>query len=85
VACFIFRRSWCRRKWAPPVTDTTLLADNVYISEFDEDIPDYPLLSRINGMLYDAVFETKEVEGLRQECLRVKSFAYESSRLEGAR
>ena len=60
-------------KWTPPVTQTTSLAENVIISEFTEDIPAYPLLSRINGKYYDAVFETDEVEGLRAECLRVKS------------
>jgi hypothetical protein len=71
------------RKWTPPVTETASLADNVIISEFDEDITDYPLLSRINGMLYDAVFETDELEGLRQECLRVKSFAANGLALKG--
>jgi hypothetical protein len=43
------------------------------IAEFDEEIPDYPMLSRINGMLYDAVFESTEVDALRTECLRVQS------------
>jgi hypothetical protein len=38
-------------KWIPPVTETISLADNVYISKFDEDIADFPLLSRIGGIL----------------------------------
>jgi hypothetical protein len=70
-------------KWTPPVTQTTYLADDVIISEFTEDIPDYPLLSRINGKYYDAVFETNEIEGLRQECLRVKAFAANPLALKG--
>jgi hypothetical protein len=45
--------------------------------------PDYPLLSRICGKYYDAVFETDEVEGLRGECLRVKSFAASPLALKG--
>ncbi|HEY5884084.1 MAG TPA: hypothetical protein VIT88_05320 [Pyrinomonadaceae bacterium] len=63
------------RKWNSPITESTPIPDDVIISEFDEDIPDYPLLSRINGKYHDAVFEANELEGLRQECLRVKSFA----------
>ena len=63
------------RKWTPPVNETASLADNVVISEFDGDIPNYPMLSRINGMLSDAVFAPDQVDLLRQECLRVKSFA----------
>jgi hypothetical protein len=43
------------------------------IAEFDEEIPDYPMLSRISGEYYDAVFEKDEVEPLRGECLRAKS------------
>jgi hypothetical protein len=42
------------------------------ISDFDEEIPDYPMLSRIRGYHYDAVFEADELERLRQECLKVK-------------
>ena len=70
-------------KWIPPVTETMSLADNVMPSEFDEDITDFPMLSRICGILWDAVFEANEVEGLRQECLRVKSFATNPLALKG--
>jgi hypothetical protein len=43
------------------------------LSEFDEEISGYPLLSRINGIYRDAVFESDEIGTLRQECLQVKS------------
>ena len=41
------------------------------ISEFDEDIPGLPMISRINGVYYDAVFEAHEVEVLEQEVKRL--------------
>jgi len=53
------------------------------IAEFDEDIPDYPMLSRINGMLHDAVFESTEVGALRTECLRVQSQTTNERALSG--
>jgi hypothetical protein len=37
------------------------------IMEFEEDIPGLPLLSRIDGVYRDAVFEANEVDLLEQE------------------
>ncbi len=58
-------------------------AQNNFISGFDEEIPDYPMLSRIDNILHDAIFEGDEVEQLRQECLRVKSGTTNVSALRG--
>jgi hypothetical protein len=48
-------------------------AQTHFIGGFDEEIPDYPMLSRMDDILHDAIFEGDEVEQLRRECLRVKS------------
>jgi hypothetical protein len=48
-------------------------AEHNFIGGFDEDMPSYPMLSRIDNILHDAVFEGDEVEQLREECLRVKA------------
>jgi|SRR5687768_8007952 len=53
------------------------------LDEFEEEIPGYPMLSRINGVYYDAVFESQEVETLRQECMRVKSSTSNPIALKG--
>jgi hypothetical protein len=53
--------------------------------EFDEEIPSYPMLSRIVGGRYDIVFEADEVERLREECLRVKSQTSNAVALKGIR
>src|ERR1043165_28972 len=42
---------------------------------FQQSIPDYPMLSRIFDMYEDYVFTPEEVEMLREECLKEKSFA----------
>jgi hypothetical protein len=42
---------------------------------FQQSIPEYPMLGRIFDMYEDYVFTPEEVERLREECLRVKSFA----------
>ena len=52
--------------------------------EFEEEIPGYPMLSRINGIYRDAVFERSEVEVLRQECLQLKSHTSNPIALKGA-
>ncbi|MGH9971109.1 MAG: hypothetical protein ACREBG_25400 [Pyrinomonadaceae bacterium] len=57
------------RKWAD---QNPLQAQNSIVAEFSEEISEYPMLSRIRGYLFDAVFESDEVEQLRQECLRVR-------------
>lgn len=41
---------------------------------FQQSIPNYPMLGRIFDMYEDYVFTPEEVERLREECLRVKSF-----------
>ena len=59
---------------------------NIVISEFDESEPrlkEYPMLSRIRGILHDAVFEVDEVEPLRQECIRVKTLTTDKVALRG--
>ena len=43
------------------------------LTEFDEEIPGFPMLSRIRGPFHDAVFEADDVNALRQECLQVQS------------
>ncbi len=51
-------------------------SQSILISEFDENDPqlkEYPMLSRICGIHYDAIFETDEIEQLCQECLRLKA------------
>ncbi len=57
------------RKWAD---QNPLQAQDSIVGEFSEEIAEYPMLSRVRGYLYDAVFEVDEVEQLRQECLRVR-------------
>lgn len=53
------------------------------LSEFDEQIPGYPMLSRIRGPYHDAAFESDEVEHLRQECLRVQAGTSNAVALSG--
>ena len=43
------------------------------ITEFDEEVPGLPMLSRINGLYLDAVFEANEVDLLEQEVKRLLS------------
>jgi len=38
------------------------------VGEFSGEVPGYPMLSRIRGYLYDAIFEANEVSVLREEC-----------------
>jgi hypothetical protein len=44
-----------------------------YPAELKAKISAYPMLSRIRGYLYDAVFETEEIRRLHQECRLVKA------------
>jgi hypothetical protein len=58
----------------------------VSISEFDSDdaaLKNYPMLSRISGVLDDAVFESEEVDRLRQECLQVRANTSNVAALSG--
>ena len=43
------------------------------LTEFDEDIVGFQMLSRIRGPYHDAVFQVDELEALRNECLHVQS------------
>ncbi len=43
------------------------------VAAFDEVIPGFPMLSRINAPDHDVVFKVNEIEDLRLECLRVKA------------
>jgi hypothetical protein len=58
-------------KWAAEHPEEA--AKGNYIDGFSEELPDYPLLSRIHSYLDDAIFEGDEIRQLRDECLRVKS------------
>lgn len=53
------------------------------VTEFDEDISEFPILSRIRSPFRDVVFELNEVEDLRAECLRVKARTSNSEALRG--
>ncbi len=53
------------------------------LTELDEEIPGFPMLSRIRGPFHDAAFELDEVEGLRNECLRVQSDTSNALALRG--
>lgn len=57
--------------------------DSLRPIEFDGEIEGFPMLSRICGYLYDAIFEADEVEQLRRECLRVKSMTSNLLALQG--
>ena len=39
--------------------------------EFSSPVPEYPMLSRINGVYFDAVFQSDEVQALEDECIRL--------------
>jgi len=56
-----------------------------FLTEFDEEIPGFSMLSRIRGPFHDAVFEADEVNALRQECLQVQPKTSNSMALEGMR
>jgi hypothetical protein len=68
------------RKWAE---ENPLQARDSIVAEFSKEIADYPMLSRIRGYLYDAVFEGHEVEDLRKECLRVRKIAHDEKAKRG--
>jgi hypothetical protein len=55
----------------------------VVLGEFDDEIPDFPLLSRIRGPYHDAVFEVNEIDDLREECLRVQANTQNTLALQG--
>ena len=53
------------------------------LGEFDEEIPSFPMLSRIRSPFYDVVFELDEIEDFRQECLRIKASTSNAMALRG--
>lgn len=53
------------------------------LTEIDEKIPSYPMLSRIQGPYHDVVFEHNELEDLHQECLRAKLSTQNALALKG--
>jgi hypothetical protein len=55
------------------------------LAVLDEEVPGFPMLSRIHGPFYDAVFEANEVSALREECLQVKHRTSNPLALEGIR
>ncbi len=54
-----------------------------FLTELDEEIPGFALLSRIRGPFHDAVFEANEVGALREECLQVENRTSNPLALEG--
>jgi hypothetical protein len=52
--------------------DTGPLSPGTLPLEFVGHIPGFPMLSRINGLVYDAVFSAEDVKALGQECLRLQ-------------
>ena len=55
------------------------------LAVLDEEIPGFPMLSRIRGPFHDAVFEANEVGALREECLQVQNRTSNPLALEGIR
>jgi hypothetical protein len=53
------------------------------LTELDEEIPSFPLLSRIRGPYHDVVFEPHELEDLHKECLRVQASTSNTLALHG--
>jgi hypothetical protein len=53
------------------------------LTEFDEEITGFPMLSRIRGPFHDAVFELNELDALRNECLQVQSSTSNALALRG--
>jgi len=54
-----------------------------FLTELDEEIPGFPLLSRIRGPYHDVVFERDELEDLRKECLKVQANTSNTLALQG--
>jgi hypothetical protein len=54
-----------------------------FLTEFDDEIPGFPLLSRIRGPYHDVVFERDELEDLRKECLKVQASTSNTLALQG--
>jgi len=53
--------------------DSETKTEKELILELDQQVPGYPMLSRIKGYLCDAVYSAEEARELQQECLDVRS------------
>lgn len=53
------------------------------LTELDEEIASFPMLSRIRGPYHDVVFELDELEDLHKECLRVQASTSNTLALQG--
>jgi hypothetical protein len=68
-------------RWGPLAdTDTSPRPD-----QFNDPVPEYPMLSRINGVYFDAVFKPDEIEALEEECKRLAKWTSNSLALNGLR
>jgi hypothetical protein len=52
-------------------------------AEFQESIPDYPMLGRIWDTYIDVVYQPEEIKQLREECLRVQASTLNENALAG--
>jgi len=68
------------KKWAKSHPDE---AKSSFLGGFEDEIRDYPMLSRIRNYFFDAEFEGVEVEQLRIECLKVQTITSNEKALHG--
>lgn len=59
-------------KWAAKKVVLGQASAATILTELDEEIPEFPMLSRIRGPYHDVVFEFDEIERLHKECLRAQ-------------
>jgi hypothetical protein len=71
------------QRWAAKKPSLSQRGVVTILTEFDEEISSYPMLSRIRGPFYDVAFESDEVDKLRQECLRVQASTSNAVALRG--
>lgn len=53
------------------------------LTKIDEEVPEYPMLSRMRGPYHDVAFERDELEDLHKECLRAKALTSNRLALQG--
>lgn len=58
--------------------DNILVGRNRNRKLFQESFPAYPMLSKINYMYEDALFNPQEVKTLREECIQLKTITTNS-------
>lgn len=61
------------KNWAAKKVILGQPAPATMLTEIDEVIPSFPMLSRIRGPYHDVVFEFHEIDDLRKKCLRAKA------------